>query len=74
MPTMKQLHFSTDINAPRETVWNVLWNDATYRDWTSVFAEGSYAVSDWNEGSKIQFDRSRQPRRHVRRHRAEAAA
>ena len=52
---MSKLHFSTDIQAPRATVWNVLWNDATYREWTSVFSEGSYAVSDWNEGSKVQF-------------------
>ena len=52
---MKELHFSVRINAPRERVWNVLWDDVTYRDWTSVFAEGSYAVSDWNEGSRIQF-------------------
>ena len=52
---MKQLHFSTEINAPRETVWRVLWDDASFRDWSSVFAEGSYAVSDWNEGSTIQF-------------------
>lgn len=52
---MNRLHFSTDINAPRETVWKVLWDDATYGEWTSVFAEGSYAVSDWKEGSTIQF-------------------
>ena len=52
---MTRLHFSIEINAPREKVWQVLWEDATYRDWTSVFAEGSYAVSDWNEGSTIQF-------------------
>jgi uncharacterized protein YndB with AHSA1/START domain len=52
---MERLHFSIDIKAPREKVWKVLWDDETYRDWTSVFAEGSYAVSDWNEGSKIQF-------------------
>ena len=52
---MNRLHFSIDIDAPREAVWNVLWNDATFRDWTSVFAEGSYAVSDWKEGSTIQF-------------------
>jgi hypothetical protein len=52
---VNKLHFSIEINAPRHVVWNVLWNDATFRDWTSVFAEGSYAVSDWNEGSKIQF-------------------
>ena len=52
---MNRLHFSIDIKAPRERVWNVLWEDATYRDWTSVFSEGSYAVSDWNEGSPVQF-------------------
>jgi uncharacterized protein YndB with AHSA1/START domain len=52
---MNRLHFSIDIAAPRERVWKVLWDDATYRDWTSVFSEGSYAVSDWNEGSSIRF-------------------
>ena len=52
---MRKLHFSIDIDAPREHVWNVLWEDGTFRDWTSVFAEGSYAVSDWEEGSKVQF-------------------
>jgi len=36
-------------------VWNVLWDDVTYRKWTSTFSEGSYAVSDWKEGSKILF-------------------
>lgn len=52
---MKKAQFSTTINAPKEKVWQVLWNDATYRKWTSVFSEGSKAVSDWKEGSKILF-------------------
>jgi hypothetical protein len=52
---MNRLRFSIDIAAGRDKVWKVLWDDTTYRDWTSVFAEGSYAVSDWNEGSPIQF-------------------
>ena len=52
---MKQLHFSIDIDAPRGRVWAVLWEEGTYRDWTRAFSEGSYAVSDWEEGSKIQF-------------------
>jgi len=43
------------INAPKEKVWDTLWNDQSYREWTSVFYPGSHAVSDWNEGSKIQF-------------------
>jgi uncharacterized protein YndB with AHSA1/START domain len=52
---MKQLHYSVDIGAPRSKVWAVLWEDASYRDWTSVFAAGSYAISDWNQGSRIHF-------------------
>jgi uncharacterized protein YndB with AHSA1/START domain len=52
---MKKIQFSVNIRAPREKVWETLWNDATYRQWTSVFSEGSYAVSDWQEGSSIEF-------------------
>jgi uncharacterized protein YndB with AHSA1/START domain len=52
---MNKLAFSTEINAPANKVWQVLWNDSTYRKWTSVFQEGSYAVSDWKQGSRIQF-------------------
>lgn len=52
---MKTLHFSININAPKEKVWNVLWEDQNYRKWTATFHEGSHAVSDWNEGSKILF-------------------
>lgn len=52
---MKTLHFSIQINAPKEKVWNALWEDQNYRKWTAVFQEGSYAESDWQEGSKILF-------------------
>jgi hypothetical protein len=52
---MKKLSFSININAPKSTVWEILWNDESYRAWTSVFGEGSYAVSNWNEGDKIHF-------------------
>ncbi len=52
---MEKLTFTTNINAPRERVWQVLWEDASYRAWTAVFHEGSHAVSDWQEGSKILF-------------------
>lgn len=43
------------IDAPREKVWSTLWEDATYREWTSVFAEGSWAKTDWKKGSKALF-------------------
>jgi len=53
---MKKLNFTTKIDAPKEKVWNTLWNDTTYRAWTSAFAEGSYAETDnWKEGSKVLF-------------------
>lgn len=52
---MKKLIFSISIKAPKEKVWKLLWEDATYRKWTSAFSEGSYAVSDWKEGDKILF-------------------
>lgn len=52
---MKKLNFSIHIAAPKERLWQTLWNDATYRQWTATFHEGSYAESDWKEGSKILF-------------------
>ncbi|MEI6408303.1 MAG: VOC family protein, partial [Bacteroidota bacterium] len=52
---MKKLNFSIQINATKARVWNTLWDDDTYRKWTVVFQEGSYAESDWEEGSPIKF-------------------
>ena len=57
---MKKEKFSISIKASAKKVWQVLWSDSTYRQWTKVFSEGiseegSYAVSDWKQGSKIQF-------------------
>lgn len=52
---MQKINFSTKINATKEKVWKILWDNETYRKWTSVFTPGSYAESDWKEGSKILF-------------------
>lgn len=52
---MKTLRFETNIDAPASKVWHVLWDDKNYRIWTVAFADGSYAVSDWKEGSSIKF-------------------
>jgi len=43
---METIEFKIEINAPKQKVWEVLWNDATYRKWTNVFCEGTYALSD----------------------------
>jgi uncharacterized protein YndB with AHSA1/START domain len=52
---MTTLEYAIEINAPKEKVWKALWKDENYRRWTSVFSEGSYAESDWREGSPIKF-------------------
>ncbi|NCU02767.1 MAG: SRPBCC domain-containing protein [Chitinophagaceae bacterium] len=52
---MERLHFSVNINAPKEKVWDILWSKGKYETWTAVFNEGSTAESDWQEGSKILF-------------------
>lgn len=52
---MKRLTFSIAIHAPKEKVWYSLWDEENYQDWTSAFCEGSFVISDWNEGSKIYF-------------------
>ena len=44
---MEKQTFKITIDAPREKVWDVLWSDDTYREWTSVFSPGSRAETDW---------------------------
>lgn len=51
----KQQHNIT-INAPKEKVWNTLWDYSTYRQWTSPFSEESDVKTDnWKKGSKLYF-------------------
>jgi len=52
---MENLKFDININASPQKVWNTLFTDANYRKWTAPFCEGSYAVTDWKEGSKALF-------------------
>jgi hypothetical protein len=52
---MEKKEFKISIDAPREKVWNILWDDTTYPIWTSAFSEGSRAETDWKKGSKVLF-------------------
>lgn len=51
----QKLELSILINASKEKIWHVLLDDETYRKWTSVFCEGSYAEGSWDVGSKVHF-------------------
>lgn len=51
---MNELQFSTAIHAPRHTVWNTLWQDATFRDWAGLIDPGTYMVGELKEGNEVQ--------------------
>ncbi len=52
---MQKLHFSIQINAPKDKVWHAMLDDQPYREWTKSFSEGSYYKGSWEKGSKILF-------------------
>jgi uncharacterized protein YndB with AHSA1/START domain len=52
---MSILEYEQKIEAPAPKIWQVLWQEQTYSEWTSVFNAGSYAISDFTEGSEFQF-------------------
>jgi uncharacterized protein YndB with AHSA1/START domain len=52
---MEKATFRTTIDASREKVWKTLWDEETYKKWTSPFSPGSHAETDWRQGSRITF-------------------
>lgn len=52
---MQNQQFSIEIQAPRERVWNTLWEDKTLRDWGNIIDEGLYMVGEIKEGNEVQF-------------------
>lgn len=53
---METLIFQIEIHASPQKIWEVLWSDTGYRNWSSVFTPGSFAESDnWETGSLVQF-------------------
>ncbi|MES2836950.1 MAG: SRPBCC family protein [Bacteroidota bacterium] len=52
---LKKIKYTTTINASPEKVWNTLFNDETYRQWTSAFTEGSHYKGDLKQGGRIHF-------------------
>lgn len=52
---MEKLHFDIQINAEPEKVWSVLWDDFSFRQWTSAFKEGSFYQGNLKENEIIKF-------------------
>lgn len=52
---MEKLSFEIQIDAQPEKVWDVLWSDITYRQWTTAFTEGSFYQGTFEEGNIIKF-------------------
>lgn len=51
----KKVEFFIEIRANKEKVWNTLWRDETFRQWSSIIDPGTYMVGDLKEDNEIQF-------------------
>lgn len=52
---MTEMRFTVEINAPKEKVWDTLWQDETFREWADIIDPGTYMVGDLKEGSEVQY-------------------
>lgn len=52
---MVTLEFQTSINAPAQKVWDVLFGEETYKQWTQFFSPGSQMNTDWQIDGKTYF-------------------
>jgi len=52
---MDKKQFKITINAPKEKVWEVLWGETSYPEWTSAFSPSSTVKTNWEKGSKVLF-------------------
>ncbi|MBU4538077.1 MAG: SRPBCC domain-containing protein [Weeksellaceae bacterium] len=52
---METLDYEVMINAPIQKVWDLLWGDETYGQWTQFFSPGSQFKTDWKIDGKTYF-------------------
>ena len=52
---MKLLEFTTQISAPPEKVWNVLFTQDYYGKWSFAMNPGTYFEGNWEEVSIMKF-------------------
>lgn len=49
------MQFVVEIHAPREIVWDTLWQDETFREWAGIIDPGTYMVGYLKEGNEVQY-------------------
>ncbi len=51
----KELHFSIDIHAGKQKVWETMLQPDTYKIWTNAAWPGSRYDGEWKQGARIKF-------------------
>lgn len=49
------MQFTIEIHAPKQHVWDTLWQDETFREWAGVIDTGTYMVGELKEGGEVQY-------------------
>lgn len=49
------MQFTVDIHAPKEVVWQTLWQDNSLRQWAGIIDPGTHMVGELKEGGEVQF-------------------
>ena len=52
---LEKVHFSIEIDATPQQVYNIMLDDSTYRKWTAAFNPTSSFRGSWKTGSTIHF-------------------
>jgi uncharacterized protein YndB with AHSA1/START domain len=52
---MKEMQLQVEIQATKQKVWDVLWQDETLREWAGIIDPGTHMVGELKEGNEIQF-------------------
>lgn len=52
---MVELNYTIKINATKQKIWAVLWEDQTFREWANLIDEGTYMKGELKEGGEVEF-------------------
>ncbi len=52
---MEHLTYNIEIQCPREIVYEIMLDSVHFKEWTSLFADGSRYEGEWKEGARMEF-------------------